>query len=89
MEFFFFHLQPIDKQSLLDSGILCCLIHILNALLDPDEVIRRRKATDDEEPLQSEKGYNDDASQVRRLEVAFCPWAYTHTYMDAYVSAMM
>ena len=23
----------MDKQSLLDSGILCCLVHILNVLL--------------------------------------------------------
>ncbi|XP_019084363.1 PREDICTED: LOW QUALITY PROTEIN: BEACH domain-containing protein A2-like [Camelina sativa] len=28
---------PFDKQSLLDSGILCCLIHILNALLTYSE----------------------------------------------------
>ncbi|XLR03888.1 hypothetical protein S83_070086 [Arachis hypogaea] len=28
--------QPIDKQSLLDSGIFCCLIHVLNGLLNPD-----------------------------------------------------
>lgn len=28
-----FSFQPIDKQSLLDSGILGCLIHTLNALL--------------------------------------------------------
>ncbi|GAV84359.1 WD40 domain-containing protein/Beach domain-containing protein [Cephalotus follicularis] len=42
---------PIDKQSLVDSGILCCLIHILNALLSPDEALRRHKAADCEEPL--------------------------------------
>ena len=29
-------LQPIDKQSLLDSGIMCCLVHILDALLASD-----------------------------------------------------
>ncbi|XP_019085122.1 PREDICTED: BEACH domain-containing protein A2-like [Camelina sativa] len=28
---------PFDKQSLLDSGILCCLIHILNVLLTYSE----------------------------------------------------
>nr|GEW90029.1 hypothetical protein [Tanacetum cinerariifolium] len=28
--------EAIDKQSLLDSGILCCLVHILNALLVSD-----------------------------------------------------
>ncbi|KAG6383418.1 hypothetical protein SASPL_156829 [Salvia splendens] len=27
---------PVDKQSFLDSGIFCCLIHVLNALLAPD-----------------------------------------------------
>ncbi|KAF3436244.1 hypothetical protein FNV43_RR23336 [Rhamnella rubrinervis] len=60
---------PIDKQSLLDSGILCCLIHILNALLGPDEAIRRQKATDREDPLQAEIDNNGDVGQVRRLEV--------------------
>jgi len=28
-----FSFQPFDKQSLLDSGILCCLIHTFNAFL--------------------------------------------------------
>ncbi|XP_021821906.1 protein SPIRRIG-like [Prunus avium] len=60
---------PIDKQSLLDSGILCCLIHILNALLNPDEANQNQKATDREEPTLAEKKYDGDASQVRRLEV--------------------
>ncbi|XP_004290636.1 PREDICTED: BEACH domain-containing protein lvsA isoform X1 [Fragaria vesca subsp. vesca] len=60
---------PIDKQSLLDSGILCCLIHILNALLDPDEAIQHQKAAGHEEPFLSEKDYNGEAGQVRRLEV--------------------
>ncbi|KAL5561827.1 hypothetical protein UlMin_031574 [Ulmus minor] len=58
---------PIDKQSLLDSGILCCLIHILNALLDPNEAIQRREADDNEESLLAEK--DGDVSQTRRLEV--------------------
>lgn len=64
-------MQPIDKQSLLDSGILCCLIHILNALLDPEEAIQHQKAAGHEEPFLSEKDYNGEAGQVRRLEVAF------------------
>lgn len=67
----FCSLQPIDKQSLLDSGILCCLIHILNALLDPDEANQKQKATDRDDPFSAEKDYDGDASQVRRLEVAF------------------
>ncbi|XP_050237389.1 protein SPIRRIG [Mercurialis annua] len=58
---------PIDKQSLLDSGILCCLIHILNALLNP-EVNQRQKVSNSEAPLAFEKDY-DDVAQVRRLEV--------------------
>ncbi|XP_061338109.1 pentatricopeptide repeat-containing protein At3g63370, chloroplastic [Gastrolobium bilobum] len=33
--------KPIDKQSLLDYGIFCCLIYVLNALLDPDVTIQR------------------------------------------------
>lgn len=61
---------PIDKQSLLDSGILCCLIHILNALLAPDAGNLRQIATTiSEEPLGLEKIDNDDVGPVRRLEV--------------------
>ncbi|KAF4376456.1 hypothetical protein G4B88_017192 [Cannabis sativa] len=58
---------PIDKQSLLDSGIFCCLIHILYALLDPDEANRRQKATDCEVPVLAEK--DSGVADVRRLEV--------------------
>ncbi|XP_044486072.1 protein SPIRRIG-like [Mangifera indica] len=60
---------PIDEQSLLDSGILCCLIHILNALLTPDEDDQKRKITDSEESSLVEKNCNDDAGQAHRLEV--------------------
>lgn len=68
----YFPLQPIDKKSLLDSGIFCCLIHILNALLDPDVNIQRPSAAiDNKEPLESQTGYNGDVGQVRRLEVLF------------------
>ncbi|XP_002520949.2 protein SPIRRIG [Ricinus communis] len=49
---------PVDKQSLLDSGILCCLIHILNALPSP-EVNQRQKVTNS----------NDDVGHVHRLQV--------------------
>lgn len=59
---------PIDKQSLLDSGIFCCLIHILYALLDPDEAFPKQKA-DSEEPTLAEKDSDGDVAQVRRLEV--------------------
>ncbi|KAM7521637.1 hypothetical protein LguiA_011539 [Lonicera macranthoides] len=60
---------PIDKQSLLDSGILCCLIHILNALLGPDEGNQMQKATTYEEPLLSDKLSERDIGPARRLEV--------------------
>ncbi|XWS76343.1 hypothetical protein CRYUN_Cryun01aG0168100 [Craigia yunnanensis] len=60
---------PIDKQSLLDSGIFCCLIHILNALLSPDEDNQRPKMTDSEESLLTEKDSVADVGQARRLEV--------------------
>ncbi|KAI9080258.1 hypothetical protein K1719_037652 [Acacia pycnantha] len=61
---------PVDKQSLLDSGIFCCLIHILNALLDPDISIQRpSSATNHEEPVASEIGHDGDVGKVRQLEV--------------------
>ena len=67
-----YFLQPIDKQSLLDSGIFCCLIHVLNALLDPDVTIQRpNSATDHEERLVLQKEYNVGLGQNRRLEVSF------------------
>ncbi|XP_022771167.1 protein SPIRRIG-like isoform X2 [Durio zibethinus] len=61
--------RPIDKQSLLDSGIFCCLIHILNALLSPDEANQRPKITDSEESLLAEKDSVAKVGQARRLEV--------------------
>ncbi|KAG7970449.1 hypothetical protein I3843_07G084600 [Carya illinoinensis] len=60
---------PVDKQSLLDSGILCCLIYILNALLDPYETGQREKASGHEVLLQAEKDCDDDVGKIRRLEV--------------------
>ncbi|OVA05381.1 BEACH domain [Macleaya cordata] len=60
---------PTDKQSLLDSGILCCLIHILNALLVPDGTSQRQLAANTEESISLEKGHDGDGSKVRRLEV--------------------
>ncbi|XP_076929295.1 protein SPIRRIG-like isoform X2 [Bidens hawaiensis] len=45
----------IDKQSLLDSGILCCLVHILDAFLVSDEGnVRQNTVTVEGE---SESGY--------------------------------
>jgi hypothetical protein len=70
--FIVYSVQPIDKQSLLDSGIFCCLIHVLNALLDPDVTIQRPNSTTDHaEQLVLQKEYNGDVGQNRRLEVPF------------------
>lgn len=55
---------PIDKQSLLDSGILCCMIHILNVLLGANEGKVKENSTS--ELLQMSEV--DDLA-VRRLEV--------------------
>ncbi|XVF80848.1 hypothetical protein PTKIN_Ptkin15bG0107900 [Pterospermum kingtungense] len=60
---------PIDKQSLLDSGIFCCLIRILNALLSPDEGNQRPKVTESEESILVERDSVVDVGQARRLEV--------------------
>ncbi|XAR61158.1 hypothetical protein NMG60_11034785 [Bertholletia excelsa] len=60
---------PIDKQSLLDSGILCCLIHILNAFLGPDEGNLKQKAATQENPPLTGKNDGVVVDQVRRLEV--------------------
>ncbi|XP_027935476.1 protein SPIRRIG [Vigna unguiculata] len=61
---------PIDKQSLLDSGIFCCLIQALNALLDPDATIQRsNSAIDHEENLILQNDYDGEVGKNRRLEV--------------------
>ncbi|XP_059660444.1 protein SPIRRIG-like [Cornus florida] len=60
---------PIDKQSLLDSGILCCLIHILNALLGSGEGNQKQKVATCVEPFLAEQKSDDSVGQVRRLEV--------------------
>lgn len=61
------YLQPIDKQSFLDSGILCCLIHVLIALLAPGGDSNFKK------PNENEDNENNDAEirPVRQLEVPF------------------
>lgn len=57
-----------DRQPLLDSGILCCLIYILNSLLSPNE-----NSTDTlpvhQEGSRNEKNKNLDPMQSRRLEI--------------------
>ncbi|ONK60512.1 uncharacterized protein A4U43_C08F19270, partial [Asparagus officinalis] len=60
---------PVDKQSLLDSGIFCCLIHILNALLNPDESNQTQSAFALEESIPNEESNTGDTVQARRLEV--------------------
>ncbi|KAL1216555.1 Protein SPIRRIG [Cardamine amara subsp. amara] len=59
---------PIDKQSLLDSGIFCCLIHVLSALLAYDEISKSKMTTDLEE-VSAEKDAGYRVLQTRRLEV--------------------
>ncbi|KAM0064499.1 putative transcription factor WD40-like family [Helianthus debilis subsp. tardiflorus] len=56
---------PIDKQSLLDSGILCCLIHILNALLGPNRQNTRHEVIS----IDDEAEVMDNTGPDRRLEV--------------------
>ncbi|XP_020572505.1 protein SPIRRIG [Phalaenopsis equestris] len=58
---------PVDKQPLLDSGILCCLIQILNALLNPDESSQMPFVPD--EAASNVKSSDGDTLHVRRLEV--------------------
>lgn len=60
---------PSDKQSLLDSGILCCLIHILNALLNTDDSNTRLPSIVGSEESISEKSQGGDSLQVRQLEI--------------------
>lgn len=58
-------LQTIDKQSLLDSGILSCLVHILNALLLSDgENVRQNVVT-----VEEEANVTENVAPERRLEV--------------------
>uniref|UniRef100_A0A1J3I2E2 WD repeat and FYVE domain-containing protein 3 n=1 Tax=Noccaea caerulescens TaxID=107243 RepID=A0A1J3I2E2_NOCCA len=59
---------PIDKQSLLDSGIFCCLIHVLSKLLAYDELSNSKITAGLEEvPAEKDAGYR--VLQTRRLEV--------------------
>lgn len=60
------YLQPIDKQSFLDSGILCCLIHVLNSLLVPDG--GNRNVGD---LLPTNENQDAETRPVRRLEVLY------------------
>ncbi|CAL9112951.1 unnamed protein product [Musa textilis] len=59
----------IDKQPLLDSAILCCLIHILSVLLNPDKSKGEQMDTL-EESNESENRMDDkEALHMRQLEV--------------------
>ncbi|KVI12402.1 Armadillo-type fold [Cynara cardunculus var. scolymus] len=55
----------IDKQSLLDSGIFCCLVQILNALLGSDGGNARQNVVNVEE----EPKVTENVAPDRRLEV--------------------
>ncbi|CDY32496.1 BnaA09g51000D [Brassica napus] len=58
---------PIDKQSLLDSGIFCCLIHVFSALLAYDELSKSKTNDLEEKSVDKDAGYK--VLQTRRLEV--------------------
>ncbi|KAL3517618.1 hypothetical protein ACH5RR_020207 [Cinchona calisaya] len=60
---------PSDKQSLLDSGIFCCLIHVLNVLLGPDGGNVRQNLLNHTEPLLTEGIQKNETGSARRLEV--------------------
>ncbi|GAB4830425.1 hypothetical protein Ancab_020061 [Ancistrocladus abbreviatus] len=60
---------PIDKQSLLDSGILCCLIHILNALLGTIEANVSQTHYDSEGSSLGGQYQGCSVAQTCRLEV--------------------
>ncbi|KAF3785698.1 SPIRRIG protein [Nymphaea thermarum] len=60
---------PLDKQPLLDSGILSCLIHILNALLCPDNVNDQPNSDVSETPILQEKARDANAMKRHQLEV--------------------
>ncbi|KAK3149380.1 hypothetical protein QOZ80_3AG0216630 [Eleusine coracana subsp. coracana] len=57
-----------DRQPLLDSGILCCLIYILNSLLSPDEYSPNPSPVG-REGSKSDKSKDWDPKQSRRLEI--------------------
>ncbi|KAL5988691.1 hypothetical protein ACLOJK_026791 [Asimina triloba] len=59
----------IDKQPLLDSGILCCLIQILHALLTPHESIQSKIGVNSEESILTAEGNDGAIKQTRQLEV--------------------
>ncbi|XP_042013620.1 protein SPIRRIG-like isoform X1 [Salvia splendens] len=59
---------PVDKQSFLDSGIFCCLIHVLNALLAPDGDSHFKKSSHSE-ALSTFVEKNDETRPARKLEV--------------------
>ncbi|KAK9146565.1 hypothetical protein Sjap_006468 [Stephania japonica] len=60
---------PIDKQPLLDSGILCCLIHILNALLRSIGTSKKQLVASSEESSSVGKVHGMDVGHTRQLEV--------------------
>lgn len=66
-----FFLQPIDKQSFLDSGILCCLIHVLIALLAPGGDSHLKKTNENEDLLAVNENNDAEIRPVRQLEVPF------------------
>lgn len=59
----------IDKQSFLDSGILSCLIQVLNALLAPDGFNHSKKPDNDKELIWVDDNNAANTKSVSQLEV--------------------
>ncbi|XP_051141977.1 protein SPIRRIG [Andrographis paniculata] len=59
----------VDKQSFLDSGILSCLIHVLNALLAPDGGNHSKEPNNDDELLSVHENNTAETKSVPQLEV--------------------
>ena len=73
-------LQPVDKQSFLDSGIFCCLIHVLNTLLAPDGSSHLKKSNHNEDLSTFDE--NDDGTRpARKLEVVFSTVLFLYFYL--------
>ncbi|KAL6500529.1 hypothetical protein OROHE_025895 [Orobanche hederae] len=62
---------PIDRQSFLDSGILCCLIHVLNALLAPDGGSHSKLTNNNEDSqavIETDKAESRPVRQLEKVE---------------------
>eukprot|EP01018_Ginkgo_biloba_P003962 Gb_31353 [translate_table: standard] len=60
---------PLDVQPLLDSGILCCLIHILHAFLTPSSSPSQDSGSKADSTISPNRARDGDNRQAHRLEV--------------------